>query len=217
MAVYDLEEQEQLAELKAWWAQWGRLITSVVVVAAVASVGWQAWQWYQRKQSAEAAAMYAVVQTAAAQNDAAAARQATGKILESFDTTAYASMAALLSAKVQLAAGDHENAILPLQWVMEHAELPVVRDIARLRLAAVQLDAGAVDKAQALLEAEPVPSLAVRYHDLRGDVAAAAGDIDAARKAYQTALEAADAVAMAGDRSAEIIRVKRDALTGGSQ
>ena len=68
-----------------------------------------------------------------------------------------------------------------------------------------------------MLEAEPVPSLAVRYHDLRGDVAAAAGDIDAARKAYQTALEAADAVAMAGDRSAEIIRVKRDALTGGSQ
>ena len=216
MAVYDLEEQEQLAELKAWWAQWGRLITSVVVVAAVASVGWQAWQWYQRKQSAEAAAMYAVVQTAAAQNDAAAARQATGKILESFDTTAYASMAALLSAKVQLAAGDHENAILPLQWVMEHAELPVVRDIARLRLAAVQLDAGAVDKAKALLEAEPVPSLAVRYHDLRGDVAAAAGDADAARKAYQTALDAADAVAMAGDRSAEIIRVKRDALAGGA-
>ena len=216
MAVYDLEEQEQLAEIKAWWAQHGRLITTVVVIAAVASVGWQAWQWYQRKQSAEAAALYGVVQNAAVQNDAAAARQATGKILESFDTTAYASLAALLSAKVQLAAGDHANALLPLQWVVEHADLPVVRDIARLRLAAVHLDAGDVAKAQALLDAEPVPSLAVRYHDLRGDVAAAAGDADAARKAYQTALDAADAVAMAGDRSAEIIRVKRDALAGGA-
>ncbi len=216
MAAYDLEQQEQLAEMKAWWGQYGMLITTVVVIAAVASVGWQGWQWYQRKQSAEAATLYSVVQNAVAQNDAAAARQAAGKILENFDSTAYASMAALLSAKVQLAAGDHANAALPLQWVAEHADLLVVRDIARLRLAAVQLDAGDLAKAQATLDAEPVPSLAVRYHDLRGDVAAAENDTDVARNEYQLALDAADATAVAGDRSVEIIRVKRDALTGGT-
>ena len=49
MAVYDLEEQEQISELKAWWAQNGKWITTLAVVAALASVGWQGWQWYQNR------------------------------------------------------------------------------------------------------------------------------------------------------------------------
>ena len=42
MAVYDLEEQEQISELKAWWAQYGNLVVTLAVVAALSSVGWQA-------------------------------------------------------------------------------------------------------------------------------------------------------------------------------
>ncbi|MCB1961042.1 MAG: tetratricopeptide repeat protein [Rhodocyclaceae bacterium] len=214
MAVYDLEEQEQLAEMKAWWAQYGQLISTLVVAVAVASLSWQGWQWYQRKQSAEAAALYSVVQRAAAQNDAAAARQATGQILEKFDATAYAPMAALLSAKVQIAAGDAANAALPLQWVADHAAEPTLRDIARLRLAAIKLGAGELDAAQAALAAPMAPMLGARYHDLRGDVLVAAGKPEEARTAYQAAIDAAGEINAAGDRSVDIIRLKRDALSG---
>lgn len=217
MAVYDLEEQEQLAELKAWWAQYGGIVTAVAVIAAVASVGWQGWQWYQRKQSAEAAALYSVVQKAVVDNDAAAARQATGQILENFSGTIYAPLSALMSAKVQQAAGDTSNAVLPLEWVTQHADEPVMRDIARLRLAAVRLDAGDAPAALALLADAPSDKLKVRYQDLRGDALVADGKIDEARKAYQAALDAANAVVVPGDRSAEIIRIKLDALNGGAQ
>lgn len=217
MAVYDLEEQEQLDELKAWWARWGTAITSAVLAVAVASVGWQGWQWYQRKQSGEAAAMYAMVDKAARENDAAAARQAAGQIVEKYSGTAYATLAAMLSAKVQAQAGDHENAALPLQWVMDNAKQPVMRDIARLRLAAVKLNAGDAAAAEALLGEAPDASLEVRYHDLRGDVLASAGKVDEARKAYDEAIAAANASPVAGDRSPEIIRLKRDALSEGAQ
>ena len=37
MAVYDLEEQEQIDEIKAWWKQY-RGIVMLVAVAAVLSV-----------------------------------------------------------------------------------------------------------------------------------------------------------------------------------
>ncbi len=57
MAVYDPEEQEQISELKAWWAQYGTLVTTLAVVAALASVGWQGWQWYQNRNAAEAGAL----------------------------------------------------------------------------------------------------------------------------------------------------------------
>ena len=49
MAVYDLEEQEQISELKAWWTQYGNFVVTLAVVAALASVGWQAWNWYQSR------------------------------------------------------------------------------------------------------------------------------------------------------------------------
>jgi len=216
MAVYDLEEQEQIDELKAWWAQWGNLITGIAVACAVASVGWQGWKWYQRKQSAEAAGLYAVVENAAAKGDAATAREATGKIVDEYGGTAYATLASLRSAKIQADAGDTDNAALPLEWVMKHADLPAVRDIARLRLAAVRLNAGDAAAAEALLKETVDETLTVRYNDLRGDVLVAAGKPDEARAAYDAAIAAINASPVMGDRSIEIIRLKRDALSGGA-
>ena len=56
MAVYDLEEQEQISELKAWWAQYGNFVVTLALVAALTSVGWQAWNWYQNRNAGEAGA-----------------------------------------------------------------------------------------------------------------------------------------------------------------
>jgi len=216
MAVYDLEEQEQIDELKAWWAQWGNLITGIAVAFAVASVGWQGWKWYERKQSAEAAGLYAAVEKAASTGDAASVREATGKIVEDYSGTAYATLASLRSAKIQADAGEADNAALPLEWVMKNADLPAVRDIARLRLAAVRLNAGDAAAAESLMAAPVDETLKVRYNDLRGDVLVAAGKLDEARAAYDAAIDAINASPVMGDRSIEIIRLKRDALIGGA-
>ena len=39
MAVYDLEEQEQISEIRAWWEQYGKLVTSLAVAAIGVSFG----------------------------------------------------------------------------------------------------------------------------------------------------------------------------------
>ena len=67
MAAYDLEEQEQISQIKAWWDTYGNLVTGIALAAAVAAVGWQGWNWYQGKQSGEASVLYAAVQKAAAE------------------------------------------------------------------------------------------------------------------------------------------------------
>ena len=54
----DLEEQEQVAELKAWWKQHGNLIVGAVLACAIAFAGWQGWRWYQASQAAQAAGLY---------------------------------------------------------------------------------------------------------------------------------------------------------------
>ena len=67
MATYDLEEQEQLDELKTWWTMYGNLVTGILVVVALAVAGWQGWNWWQRQQAVKASAVYSSLQTAAMQ------------------------------------------------------------------------------------------------------------------------------------------------------
>lgn len=215
MAVYDLEEQEQISELKAWWAQYGKLVTTLAVAAALASVGWQGLRWYQNKQASEAGALYFVVQQAAERGDAQKAREAAGQIIEKFSGTAYAEMAALLSAGVQFSAGEGKNARAQLEWLVENGDDPALRDIARLRLASVLLDEGAHADALARLQAEPDAALKGRFADLRGDVLAASGKPDEARSAYQGALDAiAQGGTEGGETLREVVRVKLQALEG---
>lgn len=213
MALYDLEEQEQLSEIKAWWEHYGRLVTAVAVAAALASVAWQGWQWYKHKQSAEAAALYALVQRADMAKDAVKAREAAGQIIDKFSGSYYADLAALLSAQVQLAAGDSKNARAQLGWAAEKANDPALRELARLRLATVLFDENALDEALAQLASPPSEPFKARYADLQGDILAAQGKKAEARAAYQAALAAEPP----GQNSLQgLISLKLEAL-GGAQ
>jgi len=71
--------------------------------------------WYQRSQSAQAAVLYDTLQKAARANDLKATRETAGAILENFPRSAYAPLAALVSAKVHFQAGDLKTARAQLQ------------------------------------------------------------------------------------------------------
>jgi predicted negative regulator of RcsB-dependent stress response len=204
MAVYDLEEQEQLEELKTWWKMHGNLVTSVVVVAALAVGGWQGWKWWQHKQAADAAAVYNVFLQAASAHDPKRTRELAGELIDKYSGTSYAAMAALVSAKAQIEAGDSKNAQAQLAWAAEHAGDDALRDIARLRLATVIADSNAADEALKQLAAEPSPAFAPRYAELRGDILASQGKQVEARAEYERALsKAADVDKEAGGPSAD--------------
>ena len=95
MSTYDLEEQEQLATLKAWWKDNGGLVVTGLAIILVLISAWNGWNWYQRSQSASAATMYEQLQHAARTNDVKAVRDTAGAILEQYPRTAYAPLAAL--------------------------------------------------------------------------------------------------------------------------
>ena len=65
--AFDLQEQEQIDELKAFWRKWGTLITGVLVNSC-AGHGWgaQGWRWYQHRQAESAAALYGQMEALAA-------------------------------------------------------------------------------------------------------------------------------------------------------
>ena len=217
MAAYDLEEQEQLDELKTWWKMYGNLVTGILVAVALAVVAWQGWNWWQRQQSVQASALFSGLQTAVAQKDAKRARELAGELIDKYSATAYAGMGALLAARAQVDAGDAKNARVQLAWAAENAKDAGLRELARLRLAAVLLDEKAYDEALKQLAAEPAAAFAPRFAELRGDILAGQGKTAEARTAYDAALAKLETPAKGDETTqrggyAEVVQAKRDAL-----
>jgi predicted negative regulator of RcsB-dependent stress response len=192
MATYDLEEQEQLATLKAWWKDNGNLVMTALSLVLIVFAAWQAWNYYQRNQAAQASGLYDAVQKAAAASDLKQVRESAGAILERYPRTTYAAMAALVSAKAHFQGGDLKTAHAQLAWVVENAKDEGLQDIARLRLASVMLDEKAYDDALKVLDATHGAAFDAPFLAVRGDVLVAQGKKDEARAAYKAALDKAD-------------------------
>ena len=189
MAVYDLEEQEQIEEIKAWWKQYGSL-SILIVVAAVVTVGVvRGWSYYQSKQGLEAGELYVQLQGAVGANEPKKVQDIAAVITEKYARSGYAAFAALAAAKAAFDGGDMAAAKTRLQWVVDNARDAETRDIARLRLCAVLLDEKKFDEALKLLETPHVETISALYADLKGDVLVAQGKPQEARIAYQLALD----------------------------
>ncbi|MCZ7564592.1 MAG: tetratricopeptide repeat protein [Burkholderiales bacterium] len=211
MSTFDLEEQEQIAALKAWWREYGTLVIVAVLAAALAVAGVIGWRTYQSSQAAKASAIYTELRKAAGTRDIKQVRDLAGAILEGHPRTAYAPLAALVSAKAHFESGDLKTARAQLEWVIEHAREPELGAIARLRLVNVLIDEQAFGAALKTLEAQPPAGFAGRYDEARGDVYALQGKTAEARSAYRAAL---GRLAPQDGASRELLELKLEALGG---
>ncbi len=188
----DLEEQEQLDQLKHFWNTYGTLITWVVLLAAGSFMAWNGWQYFQRSNAAQASALYDEVERSAQAGDAERIERALGVMKDKFARTAYAQQAGLLAAKTLREKDKGEASRSALAWVAQNAVDPGYQAIARLRLAAELLDTKAYDEALKQL-ASPVPKeFEPLLADRKGDIYMAQGKRDEAKAEYQKAWSALD-------------------------
>ena len=204
----DLEEQEQLAELKHFWKRYGNIISWVLIVVFGAVAAWNGYQYWQRSQAAQAAVMYDEVERAAVAGDVAKLERALGDMKERFGRTAYAEQAALLAARIYHDKGNLDAAKGALAWVAGKASDDGYQAVARLRLSGMLFEAKAYDEALQQLAA-PMPSdFNALAADRRGDILLAQGKKAEAKAQYEAAYKGLD------ERSdyRRIIEVKLNAL-----
>ena len=205
--MYDLEEQEKIDAIKDWWKRHGNAVMLAVGVFAASFAGVQGWRHYQQTRIEKAATLYESVEQAAGGVDAKKTSAAAQTLIDQYPGSAYASRAALLSARASYEAGAVDEAKARLQWVNDNAKEPSLQGLARLRLARVLAGDKKYPEALALLAALGDPGFAVLAADLKGDILAAQGKPAEARTAYRSVLDSPT-----GGQIKQLAQIKLDAL-----
>ena len=120
----DLEEQEQLDELKHFWKQYGDLITWVLIAVLGAFAAWNGYQYWQRSQAAQSSVMYDEIDRAVKAGDTARLDRSLADIKERFGKTTYAQQAGLLAGQAYYEKGNIDASLAALNWVADKASDP---------------------------------------------------------------------------------------------
>jgi predicted negative regulator of RcsB-dependent stress response len=187
MTAYQTEE-EQIEALKSWWKENGKAAVAGIVLGLGGVLGWQAWNQHQHNIAEQASAKYEQLGMASSQGAVDSAIKQAELLITEFGETPYAIFAALDLARLHGEQGNSAAARQQLQWVIDNSSEQGLQQIARLRMARLLLNEGDHGGAQTLVDAAPADSFAGEFAQLRGDIALARDDREAARKAYEQAL-----------------------------
>lgn len=189
MSRYTLEEEEQLAELKAFWNKYGNFILTLLIIGFGAYAAYNGWHWWKARQAAQAVKGYESLQNALAKNDLALVKKVEQTLIQEDSGSPYAQRGALLAAKAAYAAGDAAFAKTQLEWAVSNANLDEYAATARLLLSGVLVDEGKYDEALKLVSDKSYTGFEGLFADRQGDIAVAKKDTATAATAYKKALE----------------------------
>jgi len=185
----DLEEQEQLANFKHFWARYGNLLTWVLIVVLGGYAAFNGWQYWQRKSALGAAALYGELERAVQAGEDDKIRRVWSDVQANAAGALQGQQAGLLAAKAFYEAGKIDEARTALAWVIAKSGDDALVSVARLRLAGIELDAKAYEPALKALDAKAEGQFQALFADRRGDIRLAQGQADAARTEYQRAYD----------------------------
>ncbi len=188
----DLEEQEQLDELKHFWKKYGDLITWILIALFGAVAAWNGYQYWQRQQAVQASSLYEEVERAVKSGDATRLDRSLADMKDRLGRTVYAQQAGLMVAKAQHDKGNLEAAKATLSWVAGNAADDGYQAIARLRLAGLMFDAKAFDDALKLVSGVFPKDFVPLAADRRGDILMAQDKKSDAASEYEKAYKGLD-------------------------
>ncbi len=188
----DLEEQEQLDELKAFWKKYGNLITIVLTIALAAFAGWNIYQRWQQNQASQAAALFDEVERNAVAGDLPKLERVFADMKDKYPNTSFAQQAGLVAARVFFEGAKPEQAKAALIWVAEKSSDNGYQAIAKLRLASVLAESAAYDEALKLLSGSFPAEFSALVSDRTGDIYMLQGKKQEARAEFEKAFKAFD-------------------------
>ena len=180
---------DQLANLKNWWKQYGQALIVGVIIGLLLLAGGNYWRQYKIKRAETASLLYESLLTDLQQGKSDSVSAAATKLMQDYEATPYAGKSALLMARLRFDAKDVAGMRTHLEWAMKNATEVAVQHSARLRLGRLLLDQGETAAVLALVNIKDTNGFVSEYEELKADALLAQGDRDGAHRAYQAAIE----------------------------
>ncbi len=184
----DLQEQEQIDALKAFWGKFGNLIMWAVTLVLLVFAAYSLWTSHQQKLATTASTLYGDLKVAADAGDDKRAAAILADMKSRTPKATWTQLGSLMAAKVQADKGDAVNAQANLQWVADNGNEENAAS-AHLRLAGLLADGKKYDEALKQLALVKPASFQALVNDRRGDIDVAQGQREAAVKAYKAAYD----------------------------
>ncbi len=216
----DLEEQEQLDQLKYFWKQYGNAITWLLILVMGSYAGWNGYQYWQKQQSTKAGALFDEVERAASSGDTSKLERSWNDMKDRCPGTTFAAQSALLAGKTFQQAEKYDAALAALKWAAESASDEASAQLARLRLANLQIQQKAYDDASKTLAKPFTPAFAGLALDIQGDLYMSQNKSQDAVKAYTDAwskLEASNEYRRLVQAKLNALGADPEATKGGSK
>ncbi len=186
---YETEEQ-QVEALKAWWDENGRAVLLGVGLGILIIAAYNFWQNRKEANAVEASDLYSQSVEALRAGDTAKAQELADELSDEHGSSLYAAYAKMTAARAAIEGGDLDAAATHLQWAAKNADLEDVKVIAQMRLARVNAERGDVEAGLKALPKSVNEAFKGMVEEVRGDLQLLSGDAEAARAAYEAALEA---------------------------
>lgn len=188
----DLEEQEQIDQLKHFWNTWGTLISVVVIVVCGAVAAWNGYKYWQNRQAVQAAVLAEEVESAERAGDKGRVEQAWSDLSGKYGSTVQAGQSGLAVAKFWSNAGNTDAAKAALTWVADKSSDDGLKALAKLRLSSLLMEQKAYDEALAQLGGSFPAEFEAVVADRKGDLLTLKGSSQDAIAEYQRAYKAFD-------------------------
>lgn len=187
--AFDNTEQEQIDTLRNFWKENGKSIFAGVLIGLGALFAYQLWQKDRHADLENASAAYLEMLDNVVQGKWDVVEQGGATIVGQYSDTVYAQLAALNLAKAKFEQGDKVAARAHLRWVIEKADMPELKNVAKLRLAKLLISEGQTDEAIKWLNEITAESFTSLVSEAKGDAYVRLNDSAKAKEAYQKALE----------------------------
>jgi predicted negative regulator of RcsB-dependent stress response len=199
-------DEEKSEALVAWWKQNWISVVSGVLIAITVFFGYEFWQNQTKNKQLVASSIYSDMLLSVENNKTDTLYAQAAKLKESYDSTAYAPLAAMLSAKYYVKNNENDKAVKELRWAVDHADEKIVNDLAKMQLARLYVAMQKFTEAEVLLKEKYPAAWQSNIDELKGDIQAAKQNWEKARSLYQSALRSTKG------GSTEFLQMKLDNL-----
>jgi predicted negative regulator of RcsB-dependent stress response len=188
-----MNDDDRVQVLRKWWEDNGTFLVITLVLVIGGVIGWRWYLDYTQTRDEAASATYQRY-LEARQRDAKAEETAAllATLDKDFRTTGYRIFTLFYRAHDASEANDFAKATEYLNTAVQDAKDDRLRDIARLRLARLQVQDGKADAALETLRKVSGSGFRAYVAELKGDILLGQNKPDEAREAYQAAAAAAD-------------------------